>query len=155
VQQSATELSKEEAELAVLAVVKAREEQVPTLWNIRDEMKHVVAAAEEAGISVNRDGVEGSATVQQVSDVLRSANLIHMACHGVQNPEDALLSRFCLADGDLTVAQLMGLDLKNAFLAFLSACETAKGDSEQPDQTIHLAAVMLFIGFRTVIATLW
>jgi CHAT domain-containing protein len=49
----------------------------------------------------------------------------------------------------------MDLDLKDAFLAFLSACETAKGDKEQPDQTVDLAAAMLFVGFRSVIATMW
>lgn len=37
----------------------------------------------------------------------------------------------------------------------LSACETATGDSEQPDQAVHLAAAMLFVGFRSVIATMW
>jgi CHAT domain-containing protein len=49
----------------------------------------------------------------------------------------------------------MKLDLKHAQLAFLSACETAKGDREQPDQAIHLAATMLFVGFKSVIGTMW
>lgn len=49
----------------------------------------------------------------------------------------------------------MELDLSKAFLAVLSACETAKGDSTQPDQAVHLAAAMLFTGFSSVIATLW
>jgi CHAT domain-containing protein len=39
--------------------------------------------------------------------------------------------------------------------AFLSACETAKGDRSQPDQAVHLAASLLFCGFRSVIATMW
>jgi CHAT domain-containing protein len=49
----------------------------------------------------------------------------------------------------------MELDLSKAFLAFLSACETARGDEGQPDQTVHLAATMLFAGFRSVVATMW
>jgi CHAT domain-containing protein len=49
----------------------------------------------------------------------------------------------------------MELDLKHAHLAFLSACETAKGDRAQPDQAIHLAATMLFVGFRSIIGTMW
>ena len=43
-------------------------------------------------------------------------------------------------------------------LAFLSACETAKGDSKTPDEAIHLAATLLFqlfAGFRGVVATMW
>jgi CHAT domain-containing protein len=49
----------------------------------------------------------------------------------------------------------MKLDLKDAVFAFLSACETAKGDTEQPDQAIHLAAAMLFVGFKSIVATMW
>ena len=58
-------------------------------------------------------------------------------------------------DEMLTVSQLLSLNLSRAFFAFLSACETAKGDEKQPDQAIHLAATMLFVGFRSVIGTMW
>ena len=60
-----------------------------------------------------------------------------------------------MADEKLTIMQLMKLDLSKAFLAILSACHTAKGDNNQPDQTVHLAATMLFLGFKSVVATLW
>jgi CHAT domain-containing protein len=40
-------------------------------------------------------------------------------------------------------------------LAFLSACETAKGDEGTPDEAMHLAAAVLFAGFRGVVATMW
>lgn len=53
------------------------------------------------------------------------------------------------------VSELMNFDLKNALFAYLSACETAKGDSERPDQAVHLAAAMLFVGFRSIVATMW
>lgn len=49
----------------------------------------------------------------------------------------------------------MELKLTNAVLAYLGACETAKGDKYQPDQAVHLAASMLFCGFRSVVATMW
>jgi CHAT domain-containing protein len=49
----------------------------------------------------------------------------------------------------------MKLNLERPLLAFLSACETATGDIRQPDQTIHLAAAMLFAGFQSVVATMW
>ena len=45
--------------------------------------------------------------------------------------------------------------LPNAQLAFLSACETAMGNQEQPDEAVHLAAGMLAAGFRDVIGTMW
>jgi len=55
----------------------------------------------------------------------------------------------------LTVLELMQLKLTRPFLSFLSACETAKGDRSQPDQVVHLAATMLFIGFKSVVGTMW
>ena len=58
-------------------------------------------------------------------------------------------------DEMLTLAQVMSLNLPDAFLAFLSACETARCDEAQTDQAVHLAAAMLFAGFRSVIGTMW
>jgi hypothetical protein len=85
---------------------------------------------------------------------ISAAHLLHIACHGQQNP-DPLKSQFVLQGEALTIAQLMKLKLPNATFAFLSACETAKGDENQPDQAVHLAASVLFCGFRSVIATMW
>ena len=95
------------------------------------------------------------ATIQAVVENLPQANIFHLARHGMQDESNPLDSGFALQDGRLTVAALMQLDLKNAHFAFLSACETAKGDSKQPDQVVHLAATMLFMGFWSVIATMW
>jgi CHAT domain-containing protein len=86
---------------------------------------------------------------------IRSTSILHMACHGTQNLAEALESGFFLEDELLPVSKLMQLNLSQAFLAVLSACETAKGDAAQPDQAIHLAATMLFAGFKSVVATMW
>jgi CHAT domain-containing protein len=86
---------------------------------------------------------------------IQSASILHLACHGSQNPSDALQSGFALEDALLTVSKLMELELPQAFLAVLSACETAKGDVAQPDQAVHLAATMLFAGFKSIVATMW
>jgi CHAT domain-containing protein len=82
------------------------------------------------------------------------ANILHLACHGVQAAQP-LQSCFILGDGKLTIGDLMTLDLPHATFAFLSACQTAKGDRSHADQTVHLAASMLFCGFRSVVGTLW
>jgi CHAT domain-containing protein len=46
---------------------------------------------------------------------------------------------------------------KDMALAFLSACETATGDREIPDdsEALHLAATLLIAGFQSVVATMW
>ena len=71
------------------------------------------------------------------------------------NNHDPLNSFFALKNEALTVANLMDLNLSNSVLAYLGACETAKGDKNQPDQAVHLAASMLFCGFRSVVGTMW
>ncbi|EIN11195.1 hypothetical protein PUNSTDRAFT_28588, partial [Punctularia strigosozonata HHB-11173 SS5] len=93
-------------------------------------------------------------------DNLPRATVLHLACHGLQESKNPLKSGFVMSDRMLTIENLMDVPLPRAFLAFLSACETAKGDAARlytlpPDQTVNLAATMLFSGFKSVIATLW
>jgi CHAT domain-containing protein len=59
---------------------------------------------------------------------LTEANILHLACHGYQDAENPLLSGFVMSDEILTIERLMPVPLPRAFMAFLSACETAKGD---------------------------
>jgi CHAT domain-containing protein len=84
----------------------------------------------------------------------QSAHILHLACHG-QQAEDALDSAFFLRDGKFSIQNLMSMHLPNAVLAFLSACQTARGSKDLPDQAVHLAASMLFCGFRSVVGTMW
>lgn len=60
-----------------------------------------------------------------------------------------------MQDGLLTISKLMQIEMPNAFFAFLSACGSAMGDRRQPHETVHLAASMLFAGFKSVLATMW
>ena len=88
---------------------------------------------------------------------------MHFACHGTQDLEQPLNSGLILTDGCLKVSEIMrqpegdtASDVtKSMSLAFLSACETAKGDKALPDEAMHLAATLLFSGFRGVVATMW
>jgi CHAT domain-containing protein len=126
------------------------------LENVQPEISHVVRLAKAAGqIEILQYGQTSAANVREVADALPRAEIVHLACHGVQDQDDPLNSGFCLGDGMLTVSELMNIKLDRALLAFLSACETAKGDKNQPDQAIHLAAAMLFCGFRSIVATMW
>jgi CHAT domain-containing protein len=95
------------------------------------------------------------ATVAGIQEKLPEASILHLACHGHQDPKHPLDSGFVMRDGMLTVSDIMALRLPNVLLAFLSACETAKGDEKQPDQAVHLAAAMLFAGIKSVVGTMW
>jgi CHAT domain-containing protein len=59
---------------------------------------------------------------------LPDTTILHLACHGHQDSENALQSGFVMSDKILTIESLIPVPLPHAFMAFLSACETAKGD---------------------------
>ncbi|KAJ3525984.1 hypothetical protein NMY22_g10352 [Coprinellus aureogranulatus] len=80
---------------------------------------------------------------------------VHLACHASQNAADPLQSRFILHNGQLNLIDIIQMDLKNADLAFLSACQTSTGEEKLSDEAVHLAAGMLAAGYRRVVATMW
>lgn len=99
--------------------------------------------------------VKHQATVDGVIDRMPYADILHMACHGHQVRGDPLSSGFSMADGRLSVSKLMSVDLQRAQFALLSACESAAGDQEQPDECVNLASTLLFAGFKSVVGTMW
>ncbi|KAI0028661.1 CHAT domain-containing protein [Vararia minispora EC-137] len=95
------------------------------------------------------------ATVDTVFDAMAQHDWVHLACHGAQDARSPTSSAFYLHDGMLALARLMSLSQQRAGLAVLSACQTAKGDQQLPEETMHLAAGMLSAGYRSIIATMW
>jgi CHAT domain-containing protein len=123
------------------------------LDNVVEEVRTCAALLRSASAEVIND-VNSTTSIRTVLDGLPAAHFLHLACHGYQH-DDPLQSCFALSDGSLTISSLMELQLPHAMVAFLSACDTAKGDRNQPDQAVHLAASMLFCGFKSVVGTLW
>jgi CHAT domain-containing protein len=105
-------------------------------------------------LSITRlDGQE--ATIAAVLQGMKECNWIHLACHGVQDATSATDSAFMLIDGRLTLKEIMKQSFSHTELAALSACQTAKGDKELPEEAIHLAAGMLLAGYWSIVATMW
>ncbi|KAF8746342.1 TPR-like protein, partial [Rhizoctonia solani] len=95
------------------------------------------------------------ATTTAVLDAMEHHDWVHLACHAHQNVHDPTDSGFFLHNGTLNLASINQRSLKNKGLAFLSACQTATGDEQLPDEAIHLASGMLTAGYSSVIATMW
>jgi CHAT domain-containing protein len=115
------------------------------------------------------------ATIGAVTEVMESHNWIHLACHGIQDQAEPTKSAFALYDGrldletissrtifdssDSTSPMVLSLDQgkknKQKSLAFLSACQTATGSEQLPEEAVHIAAGMLMAGYTTVLATMW
>jgi CHAT domain-containing protein len=125
------------------------------LWNVRKELTCIETLVTTKQFGNTVETITKEATVERVTERIKSASFVHLACHGLQHRTNALESGFYLNDDKLTISRLMELQLDHPWFAYLSACETAKGDAEQPDQVMHLAAAMLFAGFKHVVATMW
>jgi len=101
-------------------------------------------------------GVSGTSTsVEIIESHMPRSSIIHFACHGTQNQTDPLESGLHIGDGILTIAKIIKQPLPNGSLAFLSACGTAMGVNELPDEAMSLGACLLYSGFRRVVATMW
>ncbi|KAF5311216.1 hypothetical protein D9611_013045 [Ephemerocybe angulata] len=108
----------------------------------------------EGGVRVEK--LEGSSvSAATCLDNMEKFSAVHLACHGSQNAEDPLGSRFLFHDGSMELGAILQRNLKDADLAFLSACQTSTGVQELPDEAVHLAAGMLAAGYRRVVATMW
>jgi hypothetical protein len=101
----------------------------------------------------------GIPTRASVLSQLSRCPVAHFACHGFSDPVDPSRSRLFLHDHDsapLTVASLAPVDLGQAQLAYLSACDTAAtSTSGLLDEAIHLTTAFQLAGFPHVIGTLW
>jgi CHAT domain-containing protein len=154
VHKSQDPLSRSDLSFALVAEKQAQDSTLDIIAGVDKEIEQIAAVTQSSGMKIVHQQT-GSTTVSGTAVMIQAVNVVHLACHGIQDTRNATQSGFCLGDGRLTISKLMELKLDNAFLAFLSACETAKGDKEQPDQAMHLAAAMLFSGFKNVVATMW
>ncbi|KAJ7090454.1 CHAT domain-containing protein [Mycena epipterygia] len=109
-----------------------------------------------------RLGLDSEVTVNESLLHLEQSSIVHFACHGTQDLTNPLDSGLFLTDGLLKISDIMrGTESGgkpapgSQKLGFLSACETATGDTRSPDEAMHIAASLLFAGFTGVVGTMW
>ncbi|CEL51549.1 hypothetical protein RSOLAG1IB_00084 [Rhizoctonia solani AG-1 IB] len=99
--------------------------------------------------------MDDQATKNAVLSAMKEHHWVHLACHASQDVKNPTKSGFFLHDGTLDLMAINRCSFRNKGLAFLSACQTAKGDEELADEAVHLASGMLMAGYPSVIATMW
>jgi CHAT domain-containing protein len=126
--------------------------QSETLPSVQVEINNIQRFGEFVHVLVSAD-----ANRETVLRGLEQHSWAHFACHGhLGDNNQPFHGSFELHDGShLTLLDLIQARLPNAELAFLSACHAAAGDSNTPNETIHLTAALQFCGFRSVVGTLW
>jgi hypothetical protein len=78
-----------------------------------------------------------------------SAQLLHVAAHGVHQPENPLFSALRLADGPVFAHELRAPAPEHVVL---SACEVGLATIRPGDEALGLASALLALGTRSVIA---
>jgi CHAT domain-containing protein len=111
-------------------------------------LKHF--ASQEHIILEGKEGIK-----RQVTQEMEDCTWIYLACHGVQRPDEPTKSALILEDGNLTLEEIIKLNLPKAEFAFLSACQTITGDENLSEEAVHIAGGMLLAGYRGVVATMW
>ncbi|KAG8712639.1 hypothetical protein FRC08_014267 [Ceratobasidium sp. 394] len=125
---------------------------------VNEERDGVIAALHQSKHSDRTEATvlhDLAGRVADVKSMLPTHELLHLACHGKQDKNDPLESAILLFDGNLTLREIIKSPLPLAELVYLSACQTAAGDIDSPDESLSLAGGFLFSGYRGAVATMW
>lgn len=98
--------------------------------------------------------IRDKATSQSFAREGPASDLIHMACHGEFRTDNPMFSSLTLADGRITVRDLVDRRLE-AELVTLSACETGVNEIHAGDELLGLARGFLTAGVSSLVVTLW
>ena len=143
-------------DLRLLAIRQPLSDGQARLPGVAIELEHIRVAicnSPSARITLLESSV---GTVEEVLSLMKEADWVHFACHGIQDSVSPTDSGLCLADGRrLKISDIIALSRPHGGLAFLSACQTAMGDEYLSDEAIHIAAGMLSAGYGGVIGTMW
>jgi len=99
--------------------------------------------------------IDEQATVEAIEQGLRTADIVHLGCHGRANLDEPLRSYLLLAGGHrLELEQILLMRLR-VRLAVMSACETSMPGTELPDEVVGLPTGLVQAGAAGVLATMW
>ncbi|MEZ5064123.1 MAG: CHAT domain-containing tetratricopeptide repeat protein [bacterium] len=96
----------------------------------------------------------GRATRARFRAEAATADVVHVATHGVFREDDPHFSALRLADGWMSLYDLYGLELA-ADLVCLSACQSGRSWTGGGDELVGLARGFLHAGASTLVVSLW
>jgi CHAT domain-containing protein len=117
-------------------------EQLATLYNIPNNQR--LKGSKEASVSNYRQ-------------LIQKVQVIHSSHHARSRLDNPLESALILADGCITLSQLLTPSWRTPQLedVFLSCCETGLGVAEITDDILTFSTAFLCAGAKSVISTLW
>ncbi|HZC70512.1 MAG TPA: CHAT domain-containing protein [Jatrophihabitans sp.] len=109
------------------------------------------AEAAAVGDAWSAAQVVADATTDALLSAVQSATILHVAAHGVHQPENPLFSSLRMADGPVFAHELDQKAHAPEHVV-LSACEVGLATIRPGDEALGLASVLLHLGTRSVIA---
>ncbi|MFI6810064.1 CHAT domain-containing protein [Streptomyces luteogriseus] len=110
---------------------------------------HVPAATVLLGPEVTRE---------RITTLLPHHSCWHFAGHGRQDPAERTAAVYGWdhgSAGPLTIADIALLNLEQGKLAFVSACDTARGSVRLRDESVHISGALQLAGYTHVVASQW
>ena len=120
------------------------------LFSVAEELEFLQQMVPSASIL---EGV--AATRETVIANISFYEWLHLTCHGHVNLREPFKSRFSLADGPLSLGEVLWNSLPQSRLVFISACLSAAGNQERSDEALHLVASLQFAGYQSAVGTMW
>jgi CHAT domain-containing protein len=145
-----------------------RRERALVAGDSRGDLAHArEEAVTVAGLFGARPYLREEATKATIRDLLtregEKLDVVHLACHGRFEAEDALRSGILLApgaddaeelDATLTAEELLTYRMR-ADLVTLSACDSGVNEQRPGDELIGLTRSLIYAGTPSVIVSLW
>jgi CHAT domain-containing protein/Tfp pilus assembly protein PilF len=133
-----------------------------TLSPLPEAKEEVRALAQLYGTEHSKVYIGKDATEQKMKAEASSAEILHLAMHGIVDGSNPMYSHLVLSqaeesgseDGLLEAWEIMNLDLK-ADLVILSACETARGRIGAGEGVIGLTWSLFVAGSSTMVVSQW
>ncbi|KAJ7204893.1 CHAT domain-containing protein [Mycena rebaudengoi] len=138
--------------LGVVGVTYTDSRGSNALNGVSEEVKKIVSIVKDTRV---QSLVGEQATVDAVKLQLQDCSWVHFACHGCQNLHEPAKSLLQLYGGDLELETILHMPLLNADFVFLAACQTAMGDAQLVNESLHLGGGFIAAGFRSAIGTMW
>ena len=105
--------------------------------------------------------VQKEASKTRLTEIAPGAGVVHVAAHAVVDEIDPMYSMIKLAalgkviGSDMEAREFAALDLKNAQLVALSACNSGVGTVAQGDEFMGFKRALFVAGARSVLVSLW
>jgi CHAT domain-containing protein len=94
------------------------------------------------------------ATIADTLHALSAPGVVHLDCHGLAQLDRPLDSALHLADGALTLRDVLEADVRSRMVV-LAACETAMSGTDLPDEAVNLPSGLLQAGATAALGSLW